>query len=134
MSNRWYLWIADAVLCIHFAFVAFVVVGLVLIWAGFFLRWECVRNFWFRVAHLLCMAVVFAESVLGVTCPLTTWEMKLRLRAGGGEVYQGSFIQHWIHKIMFFRLDEWVFTAIYAIVFGAIAVSLWVVRPRWPKC
>jgi len=44
--------LADIVLVVHFAFVLFVVGGLVLIWIGVVLRWAWVRNFWFRVAHL----------------------------------------------------------------------------------
>ncbi len=81
----------------HFAYVAFVVVGLLVIWTGYFLRWSFVRNFWFRFAHLGCMGVVVVESVFGVTCPLTTWEMQLRLLAGSGQHDQTSFLQYWVH-------------------------------------
>src|SRR5688572_32767771 len=97
-SNHGYLLAADLVLLLHFAFVAFVVLGLAVIWIGHFLRWPFVRNFYFRLAHLLAMAVVVLESLGGAVCPLTTWENKLRLLAGGSETYAGSFIQHWIHR------------------------------------
>src|SRR5207249_10359279 len=59
---------------VHFAFVAFVVAGFILIWVGFFLRWSFVRDTRFRLAHLLAMAFVLGESLLGLICPLTTWE------------------------------------------------------------
>ncbi|MBI3874801.1 MAG: DUF2784 domain-containing protein [Verrucomicrobia bacterium] len=132
MNVRVALALADLVLVIHFAFVAFVVIGLILVWLGWWRRWEWVRNFWFRLLHLLAMGFVAAEAVLGVTCPLTTWENQLRLTAGGGERYAGSFIQHWIHKVMFFQLPERVFTMAYLIVLAAIMLSFWVVPPRWP--
>ena len=41
------------------------------------------RNFWFRGSHLGAIAVVAAESLVGFVCPLTTWENRLRLLAGG---------------------------------------------------
>lgn len=131
-SEQLYLLCADAVLIIHFAFVAFVVVGLLLIGLGYYRRWSFVRNFWFRLAHLLAMGSVAAESLLGIVCPLTVWETRLRLLAGGGQRYEGSFIQHWIHRIMFYEVSETTFTIIYALFFLAVLASLWFVRPRWP--
>lgn len=129
---RFYTILADAVLVLHFSYVVFVVVGLLVIWVGYFLRWRFVRNFWFRVAHLSSMGVVVLESVFGVTCPLTTWELQLRLFAGGGQYYQGSFIQHWVHRVLFYNVGEGSFVAIYAGFFALLLLSLWVVKPRWP--
>jgi hypothetical protein len=114
------------------AFVAFVIVGLALIWLGGWRRWAYVRNFWFRVAHLAAIGVVAAESLAGFVCPLTTWENQLRLLAGGGERYAGSFIQHWLHQLLFYDVSERVFTLIYVAFFTAVALSLWLVPPLRP--
>jgi hypothetical protein len=46
----------------------------VLIAIGIAMRWEWVRAFWFRVAHLGAIALVYAESLMGAACPLTTRE------------------------------------------------------------
>lgn len=124
---------ADAVLMLHAAFVAFVVVGLVLIWIGCFRGWGFVRNFWFRTAHLAAIGVVTAESLFNFVCPLTTWENGLRLLAGGEQRYQGSFIQHWFHRLIFFDLDDCVFTVAYVVFFLVVALSLWLIPPRWPR-
>jgi hypothetical protein len=134
MTNlqRFYLVLADLVLVVHAAFVAFVIVGLLLIWIGWWRRWVCVGNFWFRGAHLAAIGVVVAESVAGLICPLTTWENRLRLLAGGDQRYQGSFIQHWLHRVMFFDCDERIFTMAYLVFFLFVALSLWLVPPRWP--
>lgn len=129
---RFYSIMADAMLVAHFAYVAFVVVGLMVIWTGYFCRWSFVRNFWFRLAHLSCMGVVVVESVFGVTCPLTTWELQLRLLAGSGQYYQGSFIQHWVQRVLFYSAGEGVFLAIYVGFFALLLLSLWVVKPRRP--
>jgi len=131
--QRFYLVLADLVLVVHAAFVAFVIVGLLLIWIGWLRRWAFVRNFWFRAAHLAAIGVVAAESVAGFVCPLTTWEDRLRLLAGGEQRYQESFVQHWLHRVMFFDLSENVFTIIYLAFFLAVALGLWLVPPRWPR-
>ncbi len=133
LFQRLCLALADVVLAVHAAFVAFVVVGLVLIWVGRFRGWAFVRNFWFRVAHLAAIGVVAAESLSDFVCPLTTWEDRLRLLAGGQERYAGSFIQHWLHQLIFFDLDERVFTIAYVAFFLAVVLSLWLIPPRWPR-
>jgi len=127
-----YRWLADAVLVLHFGFVAFVVVGLLVIWAGLAFRWSFVRHFYFRLAHLLAMGVVAAEALGGLLCPLTTWEDKLRSMAGDGQHYAGSFIQHWVHRVMFYEASERTFTVIYLGFFALIVLSVWLVPPRWP--
>ncbi len=86
-----YRFIADLVLIIHLAYVLFIVLGLVAILLGVALRWRWVRNFWFRMIHFLMIAGVVVESLLRLDCPLTSWEDKLREKAGEG-VQQGSFI------------------------------------------
>ena len=60
---------ADFILIIHFLFVLFVVGGLALIWIGAAWGWLWVRNYWFRIAHLVAIAYVAVEAVLGVVCP-----------------------------------------------------------------
>ena len=131
--QRFYLGLADLVLVVHASFVAFVIVGLLLIWIGQLRCWAFVRNFWFRVAHLAAIGVVAAESLAGFVCPLTTWEDRLRLLAGGEQRYAGTFIQHWLHQVIFFDLNERVFTIAYVVFFLAVALSLWFVPPRWPR-
>ena len=130
MGAQSYALLADAILVLHFAFVLFVVAGLLLTWIGYFAGWKFVRNPWFRGAHLLAMAVVVAESLFGVICPLTKWETALRLEAGEDPAYAGSFIQHWVHRVMFFEVSERTFTMIYIAFFVLIVLSLVVVPPR----
>lgn len=122
-----YSHVADLVLLIHFAIVLFVVGGLLLIVFGNLLRWPWVNHWWFRAMHLLAISVVVLESWLGIECPLTTLENWLRLQAGQG-VYQGSFIQHWVHGVMFYQAPGWVFALAYTL-FGLAVVAAWW---RWP--
>ena len=124
--------LADAVLLAHVAFVAFVVVGQLLILAGGWRGWRWVRNPWFRTAHLAGIAVVVAQAWLGIICPLTTLEMWLREKAGpeAGAIYEGGFIQHWFQRILYLRLPLWMFTAGYTLFALAVVWSWWKVRPR----
>ena len=128
-SSSAYLLAADAVLLVHALFVAFVVFGLVSILAGGALRWEWVRNPWFRVTHLAAIGVVVIQSWLSVICPLTNLEMEFRSRAGDA-VYPGSFIGHWLETLLYYEAAAWVFVVCYT-AFGALVVASWFwVRPR----
>jgi hypothetical protein len=118
---------ADIVLLLHFAIVLFVVGGLLLIVFGNLLRWPWVNRWWFRALHLLAISVVVLESWLGIECPLTTLENWLRMQAGQG-VYQGSFIQHWVHGVMFYQAPGWVFALAYTLFALAVVAAWW----RWP--
>ena len=124
-----YLLAADAVLLLHVLFVAFVVVALLLILAGRPLSWDWVRNWWFRVIHLVAIGIVVLQSWLGVICPLTRLEMLLRSKAGDA-TYAGSFVSHWLEAILYYRAPAWVFAASYT-AFAAVVVASWVwVRPH----
>ena len=131
--ERIYLLLADLLLVVHVGFVAFVVGGLVAIWLGHWRRWAFVRSFWFRMAHLMAIGVVTAESVFGVICPLTTWEDRLRLLAGGEHRYVGSFVQHWLHRLLYLELPEHVFKAAYVGFLLLVLFTCWAVPPRWPQ-
>jgi hypothetical protein len=131
-EQRLYLVLADLILILHAAFVAFVVFGLLLIWIGRFRRWKFVRNFWFRMAHLAAIGVVTAQSVGGVVCPLTTLEDRLRLLGSGEERYQESFIEHRLQQVLFFDVGESFFALAYIVFLGAVVLCLWLVPPRWP--
>lgn len=123
-----YRYLADAVLLVHALFVAFVVVGQGLILAGLALGWRWVRDFRFRVAHLVAIGIVVAQAWVGVLCPLTLIENQLR-RMAGQRPYQNSFIQHWLHQLIFYEAEGWVFTVIYTLFGLVVALTWWFGRP-----
>lgn len=119
---------ADLVLFVHVLFVLFVVFGLIAIIAGKCFHWSWVRNPWFRLVHLFAIGIVVIQSWLAVTCPLTTWEMKLRSLAGE-VVYAGSFVSHWLGVLLYYQAPDWVFVVVYT-AFGALVIFSWFwVRP-----
>ena len=122
-----YRLLADAVLLLHFSVVVFVVGGLVLVLLGNVRRWAWVNWLPFRVAHLVAIGVVAVQAWLGAVCPLTTLESWLR--AQGGEAgYSEGFIEHWLHRMLFFEAPLWIFTLAYT-VFGLLVVAAWFLCP-----
>jgi hypothetical protein len=82
--------LADAVLVLHFAFIAFALLGGLLVW-----RWP-------RLAWLHLPAAAWAAGIafFGGICPLTPLEN--RLRAAGGEAgYEGGFIEHVVEGLIY---------------------------------
>ncbi|HVL55752.1 MAG TPA: DUF2784 domain-containing protein [Burkholderiaceae bacterium] len=82
--------LADAVLVLHLAFIAFAVLG------GFAVAWRP------RLAllHLPCVSwAVFIELSAGI-CPLTPIEQRLRLAAGQSG-YEGSFVDHYLAPLIY---------------------------------
>jgi len=128
-SQALYSLVADTILVTHVLFVAFIVLGLILIFVGKFLSWRWVRNPWFRVTHLLGIGVVVLQAWFDVFCPLTIWEMNLRSKAGE-TIYEGSFITHWLNELLYYQAPSWVFVVCYTAFGGLVLASWFLVRPR----
>jgi hypothetical protein len=128
-SKLAFLLAADTMLVLHVLVILFVIFGLAFTLVGKLLSWSWVRNPWFRLVHLITIAVVAVQSWLGQVCPLTTWEMALREQAGD-QVYAGSFISHWLEAVFFYSAPEWVFIVSYT-GFGLLVLVSWFwVRPN----
>lgn len=119
--------LADFVVVFHLGYVAFVVLGLVLILAGSLFKWSWVRNSWFRLIHLCMIGVVVVESLLSITCPLTTLESYLRSKSSPTS-QSGSFMGRLAHDLMFFDLTPNFFTIAYCL-FGAIVLATFLLVP-----
>lgn len=112
---NWAEWLADFILVIHFAIVSFAVLGQLAIMIGYLMRWEWIRNPWFRLAHLSVILIVAAEAMVEFECPLTTWERDLRVYAGqirpdfeevgDWDVENASFTARIIRSLMMYPAD-----------------------------
>jgi hypothetical protein len=117
--------LADAILALHVAIAAFIVLGLPVIWIGAAFGWRWVRNPWFRYAHLGAIGFVAAEALVGVTCPLTVLEDALR-----GIHEPRSFVGRWLAWILFYHAPEWIFTTVYVAYAAITGLTLALVPPR----
>lgn len=112
--------LADLVMLVHFAFVLFVVGGALLV-----LRWPKVA--WL---HVPCAAYGAAIELVGWVCPLTPLERTLR-RAAGQEAFAGSFIEHWIGRILYPADWQEIHVALgVLVVVGNLALYAWIWRRR----
>src|SRR5438552_560445 len=82
--------LADAVLILHFAFIAFVFAGALLL-----LRWP--KLVWDHLPAVVWGAVV---EFTGWICPLTPLENRFRERAGRAG-YSGDFVHHYLLPVVY---------------------------------
>lgn len=82
--------LADGVVLLHVAFIAFVVLGGLL----------CLRWPWLVLLHLPAWAWGAYVELSGGLCPLTPLEN--RLRAAAGEAgYRGGFVEHYLLPLIY---------------------------------
>jgi hypothetical protein len=81
---------ADLVAVIHAAYIAFVVVGFILIIVGAAMDWRWVGNLYFRAVHFAAILLVCLEALVGVPCPLTVW--KTGCECSAQMSYRGFFV------------------------------------------
>ncbi|MGL6289688.1 MAG: DUF2784 domain-containing protein [Silanimonas sp.] len=123
------LGLADAILALHLAIVAFNLVMPPAILLGAWRGWGWVRARWLRLLHLGSMAVVALQAALGDLCFLTVWEHDLRVHAGAAAADE-SFIETLLAELLYVDVPLAVLIPIY---FGWAALALalwWLVPPR----
>jgi hypothetical protein len=110
-------WGAEAAVLLHFAWIVFVVTG------AFFLR----RRRRLRWVHLAAVLYSVAIEVYGWICPLTYLEQWFWSKAGI-ESYEGSFVSHYLERIIYLDVPQWVLIALAAVL---LVVTLFVYF--WPS-
>jgi hypothetical protein len=124
--------LADFLLGLHAAIVAFNVAMPPLVILGAWRGWAWVRLRWLRLLHLGSMLVVALQAALGDLCFLTVWEHDLRVHAGQGG-YQESFIETWLAEWLYVDASLAVLIPIY-LGWAALSLALWwLVPPRRPR-
>ncbi len=128
-DNIIYADFASIVSVFHTAYTLFIIIGFILIWAGYFAKWKWVRNYVFRLIHLAMMGFVGFEAVFNIECPLTWAEYRLLTLA---RIKHGSmpFIAGFVDKVLFYNFPVWLFNLIY-FSFTILLIATWfIVRPE----
>jgi hypothetical protein len=119
---------ADIIAIIHLGYVIFVILGFVFIVAGIMFKWRWIQNPWFRVLHLAAIIAVAMEAIVGVNCPLTVLEFRLRHPTGPFQE-KTSFIGSLIGSILFYDAPGWLFTAVYCGFAVAVLITFIMAPP-----
>jgi hypothetical protein len=128
----WYGYAADALVGIHLAYVAYVVLGQLAIIVAAPFRWQWARNPWFRFTHFAAIAYVAYEEFAGIRCPLTVWEEQLRALGGQSVDVGQTFMGRMFHDLLFYPDTPHVVFAV-----GHVAMAVLVLQglimypPRW---
>jgi hypothetical protein len=128
--GSFYGFAADAIVLFHLCYVLFAVGGELMILLGGLVRWNWVRNRVFRILHLSAVVLVAVEAIIGVLCPLTEWEYRLRLLAGQFVEEEISFMARLIRRIIFYDFPAWIFTVTYVLFALLVAATFFLVPPR----
>jgi hypothetical protein len=119
--------LADAILALHLAIVAFNVVMPPAILAGAWRDWHWVRHRGLRLMHLGGMAVVALQAALGDLCFLTVWEAELR-RTAGQHGSGGSFVETLLAEALYVDVPLAVLIPVY-LGWAALSLALWWLVP-----
>lgn len=133
---------ANLITVVHFLMVAWAVLALPITMIGLARHARFARGFWFRTIHLVFILFVVGETVLGVECPLTTWERDLRAIDGRDlhEVDDQPWLAQAAHNAFLFRGKTIADMLPYYLMFGSVLVLVFIFAPprkpswpRWPK-
>lgn len=107
---------ADAVLIVHLAFIAYVVLGGLLV-----VHWPKTM-----LVHLPAAGWGAFVELSGRGCPLTAWENALRMRAGESG-YAESFVEHYLLPLVY----PGELTRTHQLWLGGIVVAINIVVYAW---
>ena len=107
-----YIFLADVVVLTHLLWIIFLFMG----------------AYWGRkytaigILHVSGLLFALAIQVFGWYCPLTDLEYFLREKGASGGAYTGSFISHYVRKVVYLDVSR---TFIFAATLILIGVNLW---------
>jgi hypothetical protein len=109
--------LASLALVAHLLWILFVVFGGLV-----FLRFP-----WGRLVHLVAVGAALLMQWLELTCPLTLLEQEF-LRQAGGTSYEGSFLIHYLERLVYPAIPLGVITAL-TVLLLVVTIVLLKVRP-----
>ena len=108
----------DLTILLHFLWILFLIFGVVFALKGS-------KIAWFHLGGLLFSLFI---NMLGMYCPLTYLENYLRSTYGASGPYLGSFIAHYLERIIYLdlperaiRIGEIIFVSLNLVVYGILA-------------
>ncbi|MFQ5867302.1 MAG: DUF2784 domain-containing protein [bacterium] len=118
----------DAIIVVHFLFILFMLLGFLLTLYAIFFRKKFFDRWLFRSLHLLGIFYVASLSILGRYCPLTILENELRLRYEASLVYSGSFIVHYLERLVYPDVNP-LTIQLPTVFIGVFTIVAFIVKP-----
>jgi len=131
--------LADIVVVLHFLFAAFMVIGFLftltsVIGVYVFRKGGWFRRFFgwsvFRWIHVCGIFFVAGLIVLDRYCPLTSLENAIRRLAGDGGEYTGSFIIHYVEKLLYPDVPS-AAIVVPTFLIALFTIAVFIFRPPW---
>lgn len=104
-----YKLLSDIVVAVHFLWIVFLIFG-----AFWGVRHRVVKYF-----HLLGLAFAVVINIFGVICPLTLLEVWADSRHDPSVTYTGSFISHYLEKLIYLDAPPWALLVLTLVVCAA---------------
>ncbi len=128
-----YGFFADVTAFVHLLYVIFVVAGQGLILMGGIFAWRFVKNMTFRIIHLIAIAIVAVQEMLGVLCPLTVLEYYFRNLAGQSVNTDLTFVMRIFRSMVFISMPDWMYTVIYIGTAVIVLATMFVIPPMFKQ-
>jgi len=119
--------LADLIVVAHLAWILFMLWGCILTVRGFFHTAFFERRL-FRTVHFCGIVYVALLAMLGKYCPLTVAENALRRTYDPGLTYPGSFMVHYIEKIVYPNVPQFILL-IPTVAIAVFTVVMFIIRP-----
>ncbi len=119
---------SEAIIAIHFLFILFMLLGFLLTVYALFFRQKFFDWWLFRSLHLLGIFYVGSLSILGKYCPLTLLENQLMSRYEASSVYSGSFIVHYLEKLIYPDVNP-LTIQIPTVLIAVFTIGAFIVKP-----
>ena len=110
----------ELVLGVHFLVILFVIFG--------FPVGLVINSRLFRIIHVSTLTGITLLMILKIPCPLTIWEEDLRQ----APVYEGSFIESWLKRIIYLEDFDVSFVPYFALGFLVLTISSFFWKPLKP--
>jgi hypothetical protein len=104
--------LADVVVLIHFLWITFLFFGAIL----------GIKNKAVKICHLSGLAFALLIQIFGWYCPLTYLEVWLRSKHDSSLTYTGSFIIHYVERIVYIELSRHLIFVLTLVLCG---LNLW---------
>jgi predicted branched-subunit amino acid permease len=105
--------LADIAVFVHFLWILFLIFG------AFFGR----KNRLIKIFHISGLAFAFVSQLFGWHCPLTHLEFWLRAKHSPALAYSGSFIVHYLEKLIYIEIPPYLILILTILLCG---FNLWI--------